>query len=131
MAPRRRGEHGEVVLGALSKLVVSLTAVAVLGFDAVSLVVTPFSAEDAAVEAARAAALTYRDSRNLQLAYETALASVTDDGGTIDPTSFLLGADGSITLTLQSEATTLLAHRVERLDDWRTVATTTSARPAA
>ena len=126
-----RGDDGEVVLGALSKLVISLTAVSVLGFDAVSLVVARFSAEDRAVEAARTAALAYRDSRNLQLAYETALESVAAGGGTIDPTSFLLGADGSITLTLQSEATTLLAHGVGRLDDWRTVATTTSVRPAA
>lgn len=130
MGPRRRGEHGELVLGALTKLIVSLTAVAVLGFDLVSLAVARFSAEDDATEAARTAALTYRDSRSPQLAYEAALVAVAEDRAAIDPTTFLVATDGTVTLTLRTEATTLLAHRVERLDGWRAFATTTSARPA-
>ena len=129
MGRRCRGDSGEVLVGGMTKLVVSLTAVAVLGFDTVSLVVAQFTAADDAADAARTAALAYRDSRNPQLAYETALAEVADDGGRIDPASFVLASDGTITLTLRTEATTLVAHRIARLDGWRSPATTASAPP--
>lgn len=125
------GDRGDIVLGWLTKLVATLAVLGVIGFDAISLVSTRFQAEDHAQTAARTASETYRSSKNLQAAYDAAVAEVAVHGDTIDPASFAVGTDGTTTLTLRRTASTMLVEKVGPLRDWALVETTVTGRPAS
>ena len=78
------GDRGDIVLGWLTKLVLVLSVLGLIGFDGVSLVATRFQAEDHAQVAVRAAAAAYQGPTDLQRAYDAAVAAVAEDGDTID-----------------------------------------------
>ena len=124
------GDRGDIVLGWLTKLVATLAVLGVLGFDAVSLGAARFQAEDHAQAAVRAANDAFRGSQDLQAAYDAALAEVAEHGDTIDPQTFTVAPDGTITLTLQRTAPTMLVEKVGPARDWAEVDVTVSARPA-
>lgn len=125
------GDRGDIVLGWLTKLVVTLAVLGVLGFDGISLVSTRFQAEDHAQTAARTASAAYRSTPDLQAAYDAAVAEVAPHGDTIDPTSFSVGTDGATTLTLRRTAATMLLEKVGPLRDWAQVETTVTGRSAS
>ena len=127
----RGGERGDVGLGWLTRLTVSLTLLALVGFDAVSLGAARFQAEDHAQTAARAAAESYQGSRDVQRSYDAALAAVAPSPDTIDVESYLIGPDGSVTLRLRRQVPTLLVEKVPALRDWATVTRTVTSRAAA
>ena len=124
-------DRGDIVLGWLTKLVASLAVLGVLGFDAVSLVSARFQAEDHAQSAVRAANESYRGNKDLQQAYEAAVAEVTDDGDTIAPESFQVAPDGQITLTLHRTAATMVVDRIPPARDWAEVDVTVTGRPSS
>ena len=74
------GDRGDIVLGWLTKLTVALAVVGLVGFDAVALGATRFQAEDHAQTAARVAVESWATDKNLQKAYDAALAAVAADG---------------------------------------------------
>jgi len=112
---RTQGDRGDVVLGWLTKLVVALSLVGLLAFDGISLTLARFQAADAATSAAGAAADAYKSSRNVQAAYDAALGTVVSAGDTIETRTFTVAPDGTVTLQLHHQATTLLLHKVSRL----------------
>ena len=122
-------DRGAIVTGWLTKVVVGLTVLGVLSFDAISIGVTRFQAEDHARQAARIAAQTYRTGQNLQQAYDAALASVASQGDAIDTVSFAVDPTGAVTLRLRRKVPTLLIKRVPQLRDWTTVTSTVTGRP--
>ena len=124
-------DRGDIVLGWLTKLVASLAVLGVLGFDAVSLVSSRFQAEDHAQSAVRAASESYRSAKNLQQAYEAAVAEVTDAGDTIAPESFQVAPDGQITLTLRRTAATMVVDRIPPARGWAEVDVTVTGRPSS
>lgn len=131
-APRStRSDRGDVILGWLTKLVLFLAVVGLLGFDAVSLGTSRLQAEDHAHTAARAAVESYRTGKNLQAAYDAALAEVAADGDTLDAPAFTAAPDGSITLRLRRTAPTLLVKRVGPLRHWTVVTRTVTAHPSS
>lgn len=125
------GDRGDIVLGWLTKLVGTLAVLGVIGFDLVSLGAARFQAEDHAQAAVRAANESYRGSKDLQSAYDAAFAEVTEHGDTIDPQTFSVGADGTITLTLHRTAPTMLVEKIGPVRKWTEVDVTVSARPAS
>ena len=124
------GDRGDIVLGWLTKLVATLAVLGVVGFDLVALGATRFQAEDHAQAAVRAANETWKSSKDLQAAYESALAEAAEHGDRIDPQTFTIASDGAITLTLQRTAATVLVEKVGPLRGWAQVSTTVSGRPA-
>ena len=122
-------DRGAMLIGWLTKLVVSLTVIGVLSLDAVSMGVTRFQAEDHAQQAARIAAQTYRTGENLQKAYDAALASVASQGDAIDTVSFAVDPTGAVTLRLRRKVPTLLIKKVPQLRDWTTATSTVTGRP--
>ena len=125
------GDRGDVVLGWLTKLVIGFAVVGVLGFDLVAIGAARFQAEDHAQAAVRAAHESYRSGgKDLQKAYEAALADAAGHGDTVEPRSFTIAPDGTITLTLHRGAATMLVKRVAPLRSWTDVEVTVSARPA-
>jgi hypothetical protein len=126
-----RGDRGDVVLGWLTKVTVTLALLGLVGFDAVSLGAGQFQAEDHAQQAARAAVEAYRTTPDLQKAYDAAVGEVLDDGDTIETEGFAAGADGSITLRLRREVPTLLVEKIPPLRDLATVIRTVTGTPAS
>ena len=125
------GDRGDIVLGWLTKLVVTLAVLGVIGFDAISVAAAHFQAEDHAQTAARAANEVYKTPNDLQAAYDAAYASVAEHGDTIDPQTFSVGPDGALTLTLQRTAPTMLVEKISALRPWAEVERTVSARRAS
>ena len=124
------GDRGDIVLGWLTKLVVTLAVLGVVGFDLVSLGTARFQAEDHAQAAARAANASWKSAQDLQRAYDAALAEVAEHGDTIDPQTFTVGTDGNITLTLHRVAPTMLVEKIGPARSWAEVDVTVSARPS-
>ena len=124
-------DFGGIVLGWLTKLVVVLSLVGLIGFDLVSLGASRLQAEDAAQAAARAAVQAWTGPKDLQAAYDAALGEVLTDGHTIDPASFAFSPDGTVTLTLRSTAPTLLVRKVPALEQYADVERTVTRRRAS
>ena len=112
----------------MTRIVVVLSVLGVIGFDAISLMTARFAAEDHAQTAARAAASTFAQTRVPQSAYDAALAEVVGSGDTIDAPTFSTAADGTVTLTLRREAPTLVLERIPPLRSWTTMSATVSSR---
>ena len=129
--PLGMDDRGDIVLGWLTKLVAVLAVLGVLGFDAISLGAARFQAEDHAQLAARAAAESYRTGKDLQAAYDAAVAQVLEYGDTIDPQTFTVAPDGTVTLTLQRVASTMVVERIGPARDWVNMTSTVSARDTA
>ena len=123
-------DRGDIVLGWLTKLVVVLAVLGVIGFDLISLGTARFQAEDHAQSAVRAASSSYAGSQDLQQAYDAALAEVVEHGDTIDPQTFTIAPDGTVTLTLHRTAPTMVVEKIAPLREWADVARTVSATPA-
>lgn len=118
------GDRGDIVTAWLIKLVVGLGVAGVLAYDVVSFGVTRFQVEDDAQQAARVASQTYSGGKNLQQAYDSALASVVGKGDTIDTVSFAVDSRGSVTLKLSRKVPSLFVQKIPQLKDW-TIATST------
>ena len=122
------GDRGDIVLGWLTRLTVTIAVLGVLAFDGVSLVKARFSAEDSAQTAARAAAEVFRDTHDVQKAYDAAYAVAVEHGATVDAPTFRPATDGSVTLTLRETAPTLVLRRVPPARGWADVAATVTGR---
>jgi hypothetical protein len=121
-------DSGGIVLGWLTKLLVVLSITGLVGFDLVSLGASRLQAEDHAQAAARTAVESYTGPKDLQAAYDAALAEVVAHGDTIDPKTFGFAPDGTVTLTLRSTARTLLVHKVSALRDYTEVERTVTRK---
>ena len=123
------GDRGDIVLGWLTKLTLTLAVLGLIGFDLVSLATARLAAEDHAQDAARAASSTYRDGRNLQAAYDAAAAEALQHGDTVEASTFTIAPDGAVTLTLHRTAATLLVEKIAPLRGWADAEATVTGRP--
>ena len=122
-----QGDRGDIVLGWLTKLVVVIGLLGLVGFDGVSLAQARFQAADRATTAADAAAESFAGTKTLQTAFDAAYAT-TRDGDVIETTTFAVAPDGTVTLRLHHTATTLLLHRVKALQHYAEAVGTGKAR---
>jgi hypothetical protein len=125
-----RGDRGDIVLGWLTKLIVVLGVLGVLAFDGISLAQARFQAADHATTAASAAADDYKTNHDVQKAYDAAYATLSGTD-TIETKTFQVAADGTVTLRLHHEATTLLVQRIGALKHWTDAVETGEGRPAS
>ena len=123
-------DRGDIVLGWLTKLVAVLAVLGVVGFDLIALGTARFQAEDHAQAAARAASERYRDGKDLQAAYDAAVAEVVPHGETIDPATFSVAPDGAVTLTLHRTASTMVVEKIGPARGLTEVDVTVSADPS-
>jgi hypothetical protein len=129
--PHRRlpeGDAGEIILGWFTKVVGLLAVLGVMAFDAISIGAATFQAEEQAQQAARRAAESYSTAKDIQVAYEAALAGAAA-GDTIDPASFTVDPAGTVRLSLQRSTPTLLVEKIPPLREYATASRTVSVAP--
>lgn len=125
MSCSSRGDSGEIVSGWLLKVAAVLTVLGIVLFDAISIGVTFTSTEDAGNSAARAASEAWNENgKDIQKAYDAALADANGDGGggyAIDPKSFVVDPNGTVHLTIRRTASTIVVRRIGPIKDWADV----------
>jgi hypothetical protein len=126
------GDRGDIVLGFLTKLVVVMAIVGLVGFDLMSLLISRMKVEDRAASAARAAVRAWDETKDVQRSYDAASRAVDESGDAaayVETESFSVGTDGSVTVTVHHEASTLLVEKIGPIRDWASSTATTTARP--
>ncbi len=123
-------ERGDIVLGWLTKVVVVLAVLGVCAYDGLSIVATKFSLADDGQSAAIAASTAWMHSKDVAQALAAAQASASSSNvlDTVIPTSLVIDPDGTVHLSLQREATTVLLTKIGPLRHWATVTVTAQGR---
>jgi len=128
---RARSDRGGIVLGWLVRLVVVMVAVGLPAFDGLSILAANVRVQDDADTAASAASEAYREAPDAQQALLAAEDSVADRSTTtVEPGSFSVTPDGTVTLSVERTASTLLVRRVDRISSWSDVSAHATARAA-
>jgi hypothetical protein len=111
---------------------VTLAAVSLVGFDAVSVGATRLSGEDLAASAAVRASGTLARTRSVERAYADGVARVheSDPAATVPRAGFRVDPDGSVHLVVRRTARTHLLTRIPALRDRAVVEVAGSTPPA-
>ena len=134
VARSRRGgdrpDRGDIVISWLTKLVVATAVVGVVGFDGISIGVAKVNVADDASSAVQAASTAWQTSHhNIQYAYQSAQEALSDPVGEEIPVgSFSIEADGTVHLTVNKTARTLVFSRVHKIAHYAVVSSTASGK---
>jgi hypothetical protein len=112
----------------LTRIIIGISVVGVLGFDALSIGVAHVSAVDDADSAALAASNAWHNAHNMPAALQAAEQTASEHGETVISTSFRVAPDGTVRLQIQRDATTLVVRHVHALHSWVTVTASGSGR---
>ena len=117
-------DRGDIVVGWLVRVVVSVAVAGVLMFDLVSVGAAKMSVTDQASMAARAASDDWLIHHNQQSAFDTAWANATEANptNTVDTRTFKVAQNGTVRLTVHRTAPTLVLRLVGPLNHWADVA---------
>jgi hypothetical protein len=117
------GDRGDIVVGWLVRVVVSVAVVGLVLFDAVSVGAAKMSVTDQAAEAARAASDSWLAHHDQQAAFDAAWQEATeaDAANTVDTHSFRVEQNGTVHLTVKRTAPTLVLRLIGPLEHWADV----------
>jgi hypothetical protein len=125
-----RMDHGSIVIGWLSKLVVALLLVAIVAFDGIAVGSAHLSGSDDANNAASAASTAWWQSHHsIQAAYDAAAASVTNSNEKVLTKDFTVSTDGSVHLLMTRKVNTLVMKHVGFLKKYTATVITGEAPP--
>ena len=128
---RNARDEGTIVLGWLTKLVVVLSVLGFLAYDGIAIVTATFSTSDRANTLASEAADDVKSFKDINKAYDAIAAEAEADGDTIRPQDFTVQSNGSVTLVLRHETTSLWMHHVGPLRRFLQVHATGEGAPAS
>ncbi|HEY5456709.1 MAG TPA: hypothetical protein VIJ96_14690 [Acidothermaceae bacterium] len=115
-------DTGDVILSWLTRVVLVIAVIAVVGFDGLSIAVAHVSAQDDANSAAAAAATAWvSDKGALAPTLLAAQNSASQHDETVLPNSLSVGTDGTVHLKLVRDASTLVIRHIGPLRSWATV----------
>src|SRR5262249_2016525 len=100
-----------------------------IAFDGINLVVANFGAADDATTAANAAADNYKLTHDVNAAYQAAVKSIAGNGDTVETKTFVINTDGSVTLFVDRNPTTLWMRHIGPLKKWTHVRESGSGMP--
>jgi hypothetical protein len=120
---RGRGDRGDIVVGWLVRVMVSVAVVGVLLFDVISVGAAKMSVTDQASTAARAASDNWLNHHDQQAAFDAAWQAATqaNPANTVDTHGFRVEQNGTVHLTVDRTAPTLVLHLVGPLRHWADV----------
>ncbi len=124
-------DDASIVIGWLVRVSLCLVVVGVVCFDLLSVVTARITVEDDADAAARAAAQTWHDTHDLNVSYASAVIAATQANGadTVPAAVFRIAADGSVSLSVERTAPTVVAVHIPFLRDYTAVAAAGHAAP--
>lgn len=125
----RAADRGDIVLGWLTKVVVALSVVGVLGFDGISLLHARVSADDSAVQAAIAARDGWQNTQDAQFAFAQAQSSASETGVTLYVKDMVIEPDGTVRVVVHKKAKTFFLRHVGKLDSIADITGHGRARP--
>jgi hypothetical protein len=118
-------DRGDVILGWLTRVVVTIVLVTSVGFDGISIGLAHVSASEDANTAAVAASQAWLSNATSATRGATVLAAaeevLSQHGETLVTGSLLVSANGTVQLELRRQATTVLVHRLGPLRSWADV----------
>jgi hypothetical protein len=123
-----RGDRGDVILGWFTKIAVVLGLFGLVGFDAVSVGVAKMNAQDTADTAAGIGSDAWNSSHDVRQAYKAAVEYADEHNAHIAAKSFTVAQDGTVRLTLTTDATTVLLYRTKTTKKWTHVVATGARR---
>lgn len=107
------GERGDIVLGWLTRVIVTLAVFAIVAFDVVAIITAKLGVSDDAQSAAEAANSAWVDTKgNVQAAYNAAAAFAESHGETCPVKDFSVTSTGVVHLRLDGKATTLITGKL-------------------
>jgi hypothetical protein len=116
------GDRGDVILGWLTRVVVTIVLITSIGFDGLSIGLTHVSSHDDADTAAIAASHAWLqnagNSNRNAATLSAAVEAIGQHGEMLVPGTLYVSTDGTVTLELQRQATTVLVHRLGPLRSW-------------
>jgi hypothetical protein len=125
-------DGGSIVVGWLTRIVVVMAIVGVIGFDAMAIVQGHVAASDEADEIAQDAHETWAETHNVDKAFATANGEVKAKGDRIPKGGFTIEPKtGLVTLQVQHSVDTLLAKRFGFSREWATMVGVGHAQDAA
>jgi hypothetical protein len=129
----RTVDSGGIVLGWLTKLTVVLAVAGIFLFDAISVGTTKASLADQGSYAAREASEVWQQTGSIQRTYDAAVASATEQNALnrVLTKDFTVDADGTVHLTVDREAQTLVLYRWGRTRQWAKVRASAEGRSVA
>lgn len=101
-----------------TKIAVFLAVFGVLCFDSVSVGVAKMNLADTATEAAQMGAESWNQDHNRTLAFKAAADFASEHGADIQTKTFRIDADGTVWVTLDKDATTLVLYRIGATKKW-------------
>ncbi len=108
-----RSERGSVVVGGLTKLLLLLLVVGVVAYDGIAIGYTKFSASNHGKSAADTAGDVWRETGDIQKAYEAAQGKLNPTGEHIVPGTFqIVKDDDTVSFTVTTTASTLIAQQL-------------------
>ena len=128
---RSERDRGDLVLGWLIKLSVTLGVIGLLLFDGVSVVVAKVGVQDDASLAAREASDAADRGADVQGAYDAAVEALADQGSpsVVQTSTFTIGPDATATVTTTRTASTFFLKHIGLLDEWVQASATATAAP--
>ncbi|HVF21286.1 MAG TPA: hypothetical protein VNA14_13750 [Mycobacteriales bacterium] len=121
-------DRGDIILGWFTKIAIILAVVGVFGFEATSIGVAHVQTQDLAKAAAREGSREWQKSKDVQRAYQVADAVAAAKNGSIDPLNFIVANDGSVTVTVEKEASSVLLFRLGATKKWTEIRETAEAK---
>jgi hypothetical protein len=126
-----RRDSGSLVVGWLVKIAASLALFAVIAFDTISIGAAHVTGQDDADSAAFAAADNWRDTHNVQQAFNAAQEAADSKNETVLTNNFSIDRDGTVHLLLRRTATTLISFRIGPLKKYTVVVIKGESGPPA
>ena len=110
-------ERGDIVIGWLLKLVISLAIVGLVAFEGGAILVAKVQADGVANDVATEAAIAYAQGSDFDAAERAAEAEATHAG--VELVSLDVASDGrSISVTILKKAKTLILQRIDSTKSW-------------
>jgi len=125
--PGLRGDRGDIAIGWFTKIVIALALLGIVGYEATSIGVAHVQTQDLAKDAAREASREWQRTKDVQRAFDAAEVRI-GTAGTVDPNEFHVKPDGSVMLTVEREADSLVLYRFGATKKWTEVRETAQTK---
>ena len=127
----RTEDRGDIIGSWLIRVTLGLAVAGVVLFDAISIGAASMSLQDTAQGAAREAVEASETTRDPAAAYAAAQAYALEQNALnhVDPADLVVAEDGSVTVSVERTAPTLVVERVRWIADWADLSQTRTAAP--